>query len=198
MTTRLWSVTLMLLEAGHMSSSSQIVCKLVQSSSCARSIAFRGERPNLFSVGHQPRLLTKVNAKRLFPAVKLGSDKRAFMKGICAPLIKQGTPIYETQRRVSSRLAFTIRQLVCSRLRATPKARLTPLPALEHSCSTPLPSFRRLRYRSSTCAPDPVPRWMAPRRRHRGSARTPPWHRRQAGYRSRGRSFRPRQRWPAP
>jgi hypothetical protein len=37
-------------------------------------------------------------AKRLFPTVKLGSDKRAFMKGICAPLIKEGTPIYETLR----------------------------------------------------------------------------------------------------
>ena len=33
-------------------------------------------------------------AKRLFPDQKLGSDKRAFMKGICAPMIRQGTPIY--------------------------------------------------------------------------------------------------------
>jgi hypothetical protein len=37
-------------------------------------------------------------AKRLFPARKLGSDKRAFMKGICAALIKEGTSIYETLR----------------------------------------------------------------------------------------------------
>ena len=29
-------------------------------------------------------------AKRLFPSRKLGSDKRAFMKGICAPLIRPG------------------------------------------------------------------------------------------------------------
>ncbi|TDA65165.1 MAG: ATP-binding cassette domain-containing protein [Chloroflexi bacterium] len=33
-------------------------------------------------------------AKRLFPNQKLGSDARAFMKGICAPLIRPGTPIY--------------------------------------------------------------------------------------------------------
>jgi len=32
--------------------------------------------------------------KRLFLDRKLGSDKRAFMKGICAPLIRQGTPVY--------------------------------------------------------------------------------------------------------
>ena len=38
-------------------------------------------------------------AKRLFPMNKLGSDKRAFMSGICAPLIKLGTPVYETLRR---------------------------------------------------------------------------------------------------
>ncbi len=33
-------------------------------------------------------------AKQLFPTRKLGSDKRAFMKGICAPLIRPGVPIY--------------------------------------------------------------------------------------------------------
>jgi hypothetical protein len=33
-------------------------------------------------------------AKRLFPTRKLGSDKRAFMKGICAPLVRPGTSIY--------------------------------------------------------------------------------------------------------
>lgn len=38
-------------------------------------------------------------AKRLFPAHKLGSDKRAFMKGICAPLIDQQSPIYIELKR---------------------------------------------------------------------------------------------------
>jgi hypothetical protein len=38
-------------------------------------------------------------AKQLFPTRKLGSDKRAFMKGICAPLVRQGTPIYVALRR---------------------------------------------------------------------------------------------------
>ena len=38
-------------------------------------------------------------AKSLFPSHKLGSDRRAFMKGFCAPLIRQGTPIYEEFRR---------------------------------------------------------------------------------------------------
>ncbi|MDP2267805.1 MAG: AAA family ATPase, partial [Deltaproteobacteria bacterium] len=33
-------------------------------------------------------------AKRLFPTHKFGSDKRTFMKGICAPLIRPGVPIY--------------------------------------------------------------------------------------------------------
>lgn len=33
-------------------------------------------------------------AKALLPTHKLGSDKRAFMRGICAPLIKPGTQIY--------------------------------------------------------------------------------------------------------
>lgn len=33
-------------------------------------------------------------AKALFPTHKLGSDKRAFMRGICAPLMKPDTPIY--------------------------------------------------------------------------------------------------------
>jgi hypothetical protein len=37
-------------------------------------------------------------AKRLFPDRKLGSDKRAFMKGICAPFIQQGSPIYTALR----------------------------------------------------------------------------------------------------
>ena len=37
-------------------------------------------------------------AKRMFPDRKLGSDKRAFMKGICAPMIQQGTRMY-IQRR---------------------------------------------------------------------------------------------------
>jgi RecF/RecN/SMC family protein len=38
-------------------------------------------------------------AKRLFPGRKLGSDNRAFMKGICAPLVRQGTPIYAVLRQ---------------------------------------------------------------------------------------------------
>jgi hypothetical protein len=38
-------------------------------------------------------------AKRLFPGRKLGSDNRAFMKGICAPLVQQGTPLYAELRR---------------------------------------------------------------------------------------------------
>jgi hypothetical protein len=33
-------------------------------------------------------------AKRLFPEHKLGSDRRAFMKGMCAHLIRPGTQIY--------------------------------------------------------------------------------------------------------
>ncbi len=37
-------------------------------------------------------------AKRLFPDRKLGSDRRAFMTGLCAPLIKPGTTTYETLR----------------------------------------------------------------------------------------------------
>lgn len=40
-----------------------------------------------------------VAAKRLFPERKLGSDKRAFLKGICAPLLVRGTPMYEVLRR---------------------------------------------------------------------------------------------------
>ena len=35
-------------------------------------------------------------AKHLFPTRKLGSDKRAFMKGICAPLIRPGTAVYDS------------------------------------------------------------------------------------------------------
>lgn len=38
-------------------------------------------------------------AKRLFPERKLGSDKRAFMKGICAPLIQPGGTVYAELRR---------------------------------------------------------------------------------------------------
>lgn len=38
-------------------------------------------------------------AKRLLPERKLGSDKRAFMKGICAPLIGQGSPMYNLLRQ---------------------------------------------------------------------------------------------------
>ena len=37
-------------------------------------------------------------AKRLFPSRKLGSDKRAFMRGICAPLLRQGSPVYAALR----------------------------------------------------------------------------------------------------
>lgn len=33
-------------------------------------------------------------AKRLFPTRKLGSDKRAFLKGICAPIVRQVDSIY--------------------------------------------------------------------------------------------------------
>lgn len=38
-------------------------------------------------------------AKRLFPNRKLGSDKRAFMKGICAPLVRKGAPVYAALRQ---------------------------------------------------------------------------------------------------
>lgn len=38
------------------------------------------------------------SAKRLFPDKKLGSDSRAFMKGICAELIKPGMALYEKLR----------------------------------------------------------------------------------------------------
>lgn len=38
------------------------------------------------------------HAKRLFPTRKLGSDSRAFMKGICAPLVRPGSQLYETLR----------------------------------------------------------------------------------------------------
>lgn len=37
-------------------------------------------------------------AKRLFPSRKLGSDKRAFMKGICARLIRPDGSVYSTLR----------------------------------------------------------------------------------------------------
>lgn len=37
-------------------------------------------------------------ARALFPNHKLGSDRRAFMRGICAPLIKPGTQIYDRLR----------------------------------------------------------------------------------------------------
>ena len=37
-------------------------------------------------------------AKRLFPQRKLGSDKRAFMKGVCAPLIRPGSVVYAELR----------------------------------------------------------------------------------------------------
>jgi predicted ATPase len=38
-------------------------------------------------------------AKRLFPDRKLGSDARAFMKGVCAPLIKPPTGTYDRLQR---------------------------------------------------------------------------------------------------
>ena len=38
-------------------------------------------------------------AKRLFPTRKLGSDRRAFMKEICAPLVRPGTPMFERLRQ---------------------------------------------------------------------------------------------------
>lgn len=38
-------------------------------------------------------------AKRLFPDRKLGSDARAFMKGLCAPLIKPPTATYDQLQR---------------------------------------------------------------------------------------------------
>jgi hypothetical protein len=38
-------------------------------------------------------------AKRLFPDHKLGSDKRAFMKGFCAPLIRPGATTYVVLRQ---------------------------------------------------------------------------------------------------
>lgn len=37
-------------------------------------------------------------AKRLFPDRKLGSDRRAFMKGICAPLLRPGAAMYSVLR----------------------------------------------------------------------------------------------------
>jgi hypothetical protein len=38
-------------------------------------------------------------AKRLFPTRKLGSDNRAFMKGFCAPLVRQVEPLYAELRQ---------------------------------------------------------------------------------------------------
>lgn len=38
-------------------------------------------------------------AKQLFPARKLGSDRRAFMKSFCAPLVRQLEPLYAELRR---------------------------------------------------------------------------------------------------
>jgi energy-coupling factor transporter ATP-binding protein EcfA2 len=38
-------------------------------------------------------------AKRLLPDQKLGSDKRAFMKGVCAPLLRQAADVYAELRR---------------------------------------------------------------------------------------------------
>lgn len=38
-------------------------------------------------------------AKRLFPGIKLGAEKRAFMSGICAPQIKAGMTAYDRLRR---------------------------------------------------------------------------------------------------
>ncbi|HEV2295112.1 MAG TPA: AAA family ATPase [Tepidisphaeraceae bacterium] len=37
--------------------------------------------------------------KRLIPHQRFGSDKRAFMTGICAPLIRPDTPLYESLRK---------------------------------------------------------------------------------------------------
>jgi predicted ATPase len=39
-----------------------------------------------------------VAAKRLFPEIKLGSDKRAFMKGMCAPVLTR-VPLFDDLRR---------------------------------------------------------------------------------------------------
>lgn len=39
-----------------------------------------------------------IAAKRAFPDRKLGSDSRAFMRGVCAPLILPGMPLYEKLR----------------------------------------------------------------------------------------------------
>ena len=38
-------------------------------------------------------------ARRLFPDRKLGGDKRAFMKGFCAPLVRQIENLYAELRR---------------------------------------------------------------------------------------------------
>lgn len=38
-------------------------------------------------------------AKRLFPDSKLGSDNRAFMKGCCAPLVREVNNLYRELRR---------------------------------------------------------------------------------------------------
>lgn len=39
-----------------------------------------------------------IAAKALFPGLRLGSDKRAFMKGFCAPVIIPGTAVYDQLR----------------------------------------------------------------------------------------------------
>ena len=38
-------------------------------------------------------------AKRLFPGIRLGAEKRAFMNGVCAPQIKAGMTVYDQLRR---------------------------------------------------------------------------------------------------
>lgn len=59
------------------------------------SIAAAGPRDDL----KRPAGDIYVAAKRLLTAHKLGSDKRAFMRGVCASLIKPGTPMYQALRR---------------------------------------------------------------------------------------------------
>jgi hypothetical protein len=41
---------------------------------------------------------TYIAAKQQFQNQKLGSNKRAFMKGFCAPLIQPGTTVYQSPR----------------------------------------------------------------------------------------------------
>lgn len=66
-----------------------------KSAALANSVAAGGAADDLKRIAGD----VYVEAKRLFPAQKLGSDKRAFMTGVCAPLITPGTTVYGLLRR---------------------------------------------------------------------------------------------------